>query len=79
MAVKLALFQSLGTCPSCIDLLNMIEIGITSDNYVTRNRILADHQSGFRTKDSTVNQLLIIYNAIIKKSRSWKRCTIYIL
>jgi hypothetical protein len=48
-------------------------------NYVTRNRILADHQSGFRTKDSTVNQLLIIYNAIIKKSRSWKRCTIYIL
>ena len=35
-------------------------------NYVTRNRILSDHQSGFRTKDSTINQLLIIYNTIIK-------------
>jgi hypothetical protein len=34
MAVKLALFQSLGTCPSCIDLLNMIEIGITSDGRI---------------------------------------------
>jgi hypothetical protein len=33
MAVTLALFQSLGTCPSCIVLLNtcMIEIGVTSD------------------------------------------------
>jgi hypothetical protein len=40
-------------------------------NYVTRNRILLDHQSGFRTTDSTINQLLIIYNTIIKKSRSW--------
>jgi hypothetical protein len=35
-------------------------------NYVTRNRILSDHQSGFRTKDSTINKLLIIYNTIIK-------------
>jgi hypothetical protein len=35
-------------------------------NYVTRNKILSDHQSGFRTKDSTINQLLIIYNTIIK-------------
>jgi hypothetical protein len=34
-------------------------------NYVTRNRILSDHQSGFRTKYSTINQLLIIYNTII--------------
>ena len=35
-------------------------------NYITRNIILSDHQSGFRTKDSTINQLLIIYNTIIK-------------
>ena len=35
-------------------------------NYVTRNRILSDHQSGFRTKDFTINQLLIIYSIIIK-------------
>ena len=35
-------------------------------NYVTRNRILSDHQSRFRTKDNTINQLLIIYNTIIK-------------
>jgi hypothetical protein len=34
-------------------------------NYVTRNRILSDRQSGFRTKDSTINQLLI-YNTIMK-------------
>ena len=34
-------------------------------NYVTRNGILSDRQSGFRTKDSTINQLLIIYNTII--------------
>jgi hypothetical protein len=31
MAVTLARFQSLRTCPSCIVLLNMIEIGITRD------------------------------------------------
>jgi hypothetical protein len=30
LAVTLALFQSLVTCPSCIVLLNMIDIGITS-------------------------------------------------
>ena len=35
-------------------------------NYATRNIILSDHQSGFRIKDSTINQLLIIYNTIIK-------------
>jgi hypothetical protein len=34
MAVTLALFQSLGTCPSCIVLLNMIEIGVTSDGKI---------------------------------------------
>jgi hypothetical protein len=34
MAVTLALFQSLGTCPSCILLLNMIDIGITSDGKI---------------------------------------------
>ena len=34
MAVTLALFQSLGTSPSCIVLLNMIEIGITSDGKI---------------------------------------------
>ena len=34
MAVTLALFQSLGTCPSCIVLLNMIDIGITSDGKI---------------------------------------------
>lgn len=36
-------------------------------NYVTRNRILPDHQSGFITTDFTINQLSIIYNIIIKK------------
>jgi hypothetical protein len=34
MAVTLALFPWLGTCPSCIVLLNMIEIGITSDGKI---------------------------------------------
>jgi hypothetical protein len=34
MAVTLALFKSLGTCPSCIVLLNMIEIGVTSDGKI---------------------------------------------
>lgn len=35
-------------------------------NYLFENSILFDHQSGFRNKDSTVNQLLIIYDTIIK-------------
>lgn len=35
-------------------------------NYIYHNKILSDNQSGFRTKDSTINQLLVIYNAIIK-------------
>ena len=42
----------------------MKSVPITTN--VTRNRILSDHQSWFRTKYSTINQLLIIYNAIIK-------------
>lgn len=35
-------------------------------NYLFENSILSDHQSGFRNKDSTVNQLLIIYDTIVK-------------
>jgi hypothetical protein len=34
LRVTLALFPSLGTCPSCIVLLNMIDIGITSDGKI---------------------------------------------
>ena len=35
-------------------------------NYIRDNDILTDNQSGFRHKDSTVNQLLIIYDDIMK-------------
>ena len=35
-------------------------------NYIHQNNILTDDQSGFRHKDSTVNQLLIIYDDIMK-------------
>ena len=34
-------------------------------NYLHENKILTEYQSGFRPKDSTVNQLLEIYNTII--------------
>jgi len=36
-------------------------------NYIHDYDILTDHQSGFRSKDSTINQLLIIYDEIVKK------------
>ena len=35
-------------------------------NYLLQYNILSDDQSGFRHKDSTVNQLLIIYDVIMK-------------
>ena len=35
-------------------------------NYLQENKILAKYQSGFRPKDSTVNQLLEIYHTIIE-------------
>ena len=35
-------------------------------NHLLRYNILSDHQSGFRHKDSTINQLLIIYDTIMK-------------
>ena len=35
-------------------------------NYIHDYDILTDHQSGFRSKDSTINQLLIIYDEIVK-------------
>ena len=35
-------------------------------NYLLRYNILSDDQSGFRHRDSTVNQLLVIYDVIMK-------------
>ena len=35
-------------------------------NYLEQHDILTKHQSGFRPKDSTVNQLLEIYHVIIE-------------
>lgn len=35
-------------------------------NFIHDNNILTDHQSGFRNKDSTINQLLLIYDEIVK-------------
>jgi hypothetical protein len=34
-------------------------------NYVLEHHIITEHQSGFQPKDSTVNQLVYIYNTII--------------
>jgi hypothetical protein len=34
-------------------------------NYVLEHHIITEHQSGFQPKDSTVNQLVFIYNTII--------------
>jgi hypothetical protein len=34
-------------------------------NYVLEHHIITEHQSGFQPKDSTVNQLVYIYNIII--------------
>jgi hypothetical protein len=34
-------------------------------NYVLEDHIITEHQSGFQPKDSTVNQLVYIYNTII--------------
>jgi hypothetical protein len=36
------------------------------DNYLLRYNILSDDQSGFRHRDSTKNQLLVIYDIIMK-------------
>jgi hypothetical protein len=35
-------------------------------NYLLRYYILSDDQSGFRHRDSTINQLLVIYDVIMK-------------
>ena len=35
-------------------------------NYLLRYNILSDDQSGFRHRDSTINQLLVIYDVIMK-------------
>jgi hypothetical protein len=34
-------------------------------NYVLEHHIITEHQSGFQPKDSTVDQLVYIYNTII--------------
>jgi hypothetical protein len=34
-------------------------------NYLLEHHIITEHQSGFQPKDSTVNQLVYIYNTII--------------
>jgi hypothetical protein len=36
-------------------------------NYVLEHHIITEHQSGFQPKDSTVDQLVYIYNTIISK------------
>ena len=41
-------------------------------NYILDNNILTEHQSGFTTGDSTVNQLLYLSNDILKAVDSGK-------
>ena len=43
-------------------------------NYVTKYNMISDHQSGFRPTDSTVNQLLYIYNDIISNLDKGNDC-----